>query len=173
MVHIHVRDANGNHSHHKELYRETIGRIRESCEDLIIVATTSGRRAKNVSERMGPLELDAPYRPDMASLTLGSMNFPAGPSVNSPEDIGACCLMAGARHPAGWRFSPACLLQVPVNRGFLTGRPYANIILPCTSWPPGVRLLPSSCLGHRLGRTGWAFPAWHPCLSMAMGVCPR
>lgn len=33
------------------------------------------------------LDLTAPYKPAMASLTLGSMNFPKQASVNTPEVI--------------------------------------------------------------------------------------
>jgi uncharacterized protein (DUF849 family)/GNAT superfamily N-acetyltransferase len=179
MVHIHVRDANGNHSHHKELYRETISRIRESCEDLIIVATTSGRRAKNVSERMGALELDAPYRPDMASLTLGSMNFPAEPSVNSPEDIGALLTQMQERgiRPELEIFEPgmANYSRFLVNRGLLTGRPYANIILgslgTSSASPQNlmniVEQLPEDTVWAATGVGRFSFGT--QCLSMAMG----
>lgn len=87
IIHIHARDKNGSPSHRKETYREIIERIREKCEDIIITVSTSGRRTKNVQERMEVLELDGYVKPDMASLTLGSLNFMNDSSMNPPDVI--------------------------------------------------------------------------------------
>jgi len=87
IVHIHARENDGNPSHRKEIYSDIIDGIRQRCDDLIITVSTSGRRTKDLSERMRVLELDGDRKPDMASLTLGSINFKEGYSLNPPESI--------------------------------------------------------------------------------------
>ncbi len=87
IVHIHARDSNGCPTYKKEIFREIILRIREKCEDVIITVSTSGRKVKDVGKRLEVIELDGDAKPDMASLTLGSMNFINDASVNHPRDI--------------------------------------------------------------------------------------
>jgi len=87
IVHIHARDKNGVATHKKDIYQEIILRIREKCSDILISVSTSGRRQKDIQKRLEVLELDGDAKPDMASVTLGSMNFIREASVNSPENI--------------------------------------------------------------------------------------
>jgi len=133
MVHIHARDEDGLPTPRKEVFREIFARIRDACPDIVIVATTSGRRTRGLEERLEVLGLTGPDRPDMASLTLGSLNFSKEPSVNSPEAIQtllATMLEAGVR-PELEIFEPgmANYARLLVNRGLVGGRLYANIIL--------------------------------------------
>ena len=51
VVHIHARDTEGNPTHEKEVFRKIIGSIREKCPELIICATTSGRRYNEIEKR--------------------------------------------------------------------------------------------------------------------------
>ena len=83
IVHVHARDEYGQPTHKKEVFKEIFEGIRKKCPDIIICATTSGRVTPQVEHRSEVLELN----PDMASLTVGSMNFPVYPSVNPPETI--------------------------------------------------------------------------------------
>jgi 3-keto-5-aminohexanoate cleavage enzyme len=83
VVHIHARDSEGRPTHKKEIYEDIISRIRDKCPDMIICVSTSGRSDPDIRHRMEVLEL----KPDMASLTLGSVNFSKGPSMNSLEHI--------------------------------------------------------------------------------------
>lgn len=83
VVHVHARDEKGTPTHKKECFEEIFFGIREKCPDIIICATTSGRVTPQVEHRSEVLGLN----PEMASLTVGSMNFPQYPSVNSPETI--------------------------------------------------------------------------------------
>jgi 3-keto-5-aminohexanoate cleavage enzyme len=53
------------------------------CPDIIICATTSGRVEPQVEHRSEVLDL----KPEMASLTMRSLNFPKYPSVNSLQTI--------------------------------------------------------------------------------------
>ncbi|MCR4289246.1 MAG: 3-keto-5-aminohexanoate cleavage protein [Candidatus Scalindua sp.] len=87
ILHIHARDKDGNSTYKKEIYKEIIERIRERCGDVIIAVSTSGRRTKDLKHRMEVLELRGHFKPDMASLTLGSMNFLNDYSLNPTEVI--------------------------------------------------------------------------------------
>jgi uncharacterized protein (DUF849 family) len=60
--------------------------------------TTSGRKYKSFEERSDSLNLAGKLKPDLASLTLGSLNFPKQASVNEPEmiaSLAACMLERG------------------------------------------------------------------------------
>ena len=87
IVHLHARDSDGNPTTDERVVADVISRIRSQQPDLIITVTTSGRRVNDLSERARCLMLDQDLRPDMASLTLGSMNFATEASINSPATI--------------------------------------------------------------------------------------
>lgn len=88
IVHLHARDeATGQPTHRKEIYARLIGAIRERCPDVVICVSLSGRSVGAFGKRSDPLNLTGDLKPDMASLTLSSMNFSRGASVNSPETI--------------------------------------------------------------------------------------
>jgi len=81
-VHIHARDPNGKPTYKKDVYREIFEGIRK-YSDVVICLSTSGRTFKTFEERSECLDLF----PDMASLTLSSLNFNKEESVNSPDMI--------------------------------------------------------------------------------------
>lgn len=83
VVHIHARDEQGKPTHRKECFEPIINGIKEKCPDIIVCATTSGRVTPQVEHRSEVLDL----YPEMASLTMGSLNFPNHPSVNSFDTI--------------------------------------------------------------------------------------
>jgi len=83
VVHVHARDENGAPTYKKEVFDEIFQKIKSKCPDIIICATTSGRVHPQVEHRAEVLDL----KPELASLTLGSLNFPQHPSVNSMETI--------------------------------------------------------------------------------------
>ncbi|WP_216828224.1 BKACE family enzyme [Alkalihalobacterium elongatum] len=87
MIHIHARDSKGLPTYHKEIYAKIISGIREKRPDLIIVASTSGRNFPEFKQRSDVLQLEGDLKPDMASLTLSSLNFMQSASVNSPDMI--------------------------------------------------------------------------------------
>jgi uncharacterized protein (DUF849 family) len=87
MAHIHARDKEGAPAYQKELFREIISGIRRKNKELIIVVTTSGRTYSEFEKRAAVLELEGEEKPDMASLTLSSVNFNKVASVNSPDMI--------------------------------------------------------------------------------------
>lgn len=83
VAHVHARDEQGAPTHEKRYFEKIFNGIKEKCPDMIICATTSGRVTPQVEHRSEVLDL----YPEMASLTMGSMNFPQHPSVNSLETI--------------------------------------------------------------------------------------
>jgi 3-keto-5-aminohexanoate cleavage enzyme len=83
IVHLHARGANQIPSHRSEDYIELVNAVRAACPDILICVSLSGRHEPRLEARAAALE----SKPDFASLTLGSMNFITGPSVNSPETI--------------------------------------------------------------------------------------
>jgi uncharacterized protein (DUF849 family) len=68
-------------------YRETILALRCAVPDAIVCVSTSGRNFKTFEQRSEVLDLDGDTKPEMASLTLGSLNFPKQASVNEPAMI--------------------------------------------------------------------------------------
>ena len=98
VFHIHARDADENPASERRLYAEIIGRIRQTTPQAIICVSTSGRHTNTFDARSDVLTLDGALRPDLASLTLGSLNFPKQASVNDPEMIHR---LAATMHEAG------------------------------------------------------------------------
>ena len=80
IVHVHVRDDEGSPTSDPERFAQVLGGLREHCPDLIVQFSTGGRSGSG-RERGGMLSL----KPDMASLTVGSNNFPTRVYENSPD----------------------------------------------------------------------------------------
>ncbi|MFJ3048744.1 3-keto-5-aminohexanoate cleavage protein [Pseudomonas nitroreducens] len=87
MLHLHARDEQGRPTYHREAYARIIGGIREKHPEVVICVSLSGRDFGEFEQRAAPLGLTGDLRPDMASLTLSSLNFSRSASVNSPEMI--------------------------------------------------------------------------------------
>ena len=83
IVHVHARNEQGRPTHEKKYFEKIFRGIKKKCPDIIICATTSGRVNPQVEHRSEVLS----FNPEMASLTVGSLNFPQHPSVNSLETI--------------------------------------------------------------------------------------
>jgi uncharacterized protein (DUF849 family) len=86
-VHIHARREDETPAWEKNYYEKIIAGIREFDQDLVLCVTTSGRDISEFAKRSAVLELDGECKPDMASLTLSSLNFGRQSSINSPEII--------------------------------------------------------------------------------------
>ncbi|MCW4001305.1 MAG: 3-keto-5-aminohexanoate cleavage protein [Candidatus Bathyarchaeota archaeon] len=84
VVHVHARDEEtGKPTCNVAVFEKIFKEIKRKCPDIIICATTSGRTDPQVEHRAEVLDL----YPDLASLTLGSLNFPQHPSVNPLSTI--------------------------------------------------------------------------------------
>jgi 3-keto-5-aminohexanoate cleavage enzyme len=87
MVHLHARDNNGVPSSDKALYAEIIAGIRQFAPELILCVSTSGRLVSSLEARSDVLSLTGELKPDMASLTLSSLNFNKQASINAPDMV--------------------------------------------------------------------------------------
>ena len=87
MAHIHARNNDGLPAYQQEIFREIIMGIRAKNKDLILTVTTSGRTYNEFKKRSAVLDLEGGAKPDMASLTLSSVNFNKVASINSPDMI--------------------------------------------------------------------------------------
>jgi uncharacterized protein (DUF849 family) len=82
LAHCHVRDDAGKPTADPERFAQLVDGLRRYCPGMIIQLSTGGRTAAG-RERGGML----PLKPDMASLAIGSCNFPTRVYENSPELI--------------------------------------------------------------------------------------
>ena len=87
IVHLHARDAGGVPAYQPEIFRDIITAIRRENREVILTATTSGRTYNEFEKRSAVLDLTQEAKPDMASLTLSSVNFNKVASINSPDMI--------------------------------------------------------------------------------------
>jgi 3-keto-5-aminohexanoate cleavage enzyme len=89
--HFHVRDELGKACNDPARYADLFHALKSDplTAPLIVVASTSGRHGQTLAERAAVLQLPPEIRPDMASLTLSSLNFIDGASLNSPDTIRA------------------------------------------------------------------------------------
>jgi len=82
MVHVHVRNDDQTTTSNPDKFAEFKERIRRHCPDIILQFSTGGRSGVG-SERGGMLH----HRPEMASLSTGSVNFPTRVYENPPDLI--------------------------------------------------------------------------------------
>ena len=79
IYHLHVRDPHGSPTMDVETFRAAHDAIRDAT-DLIVQFTSGGGVHDSEEERIAPLEL----RPEMASLTTGTVNFGDDVFMNPP-----------------------------------------------------------------------------------------
>jgi 3-keto-5-aminohexanoate cleavage enzyme len=82
-VHVHARHKDGTSAYEKEIYKEIFEKIHKKCPDIIICASTSGRGNPDMDNRCQVLDL----LPDMATLTVGTVNFMGQRSNNTFESV--------------------------------------------------------------------------------------
>ena len=132
IVHLHVRDDNGDPSSSPELYARVIGGIRTQRDDLVICVSCSGRGGISLEQRQAVLSLTGDLAPDMASLTLSSLNFATQASVNSPQTVTA---LAESMQQAGimpeleiFDLGMANMAGYLLKRGVIKAPLYANLL---------------------------------------------
>jgi len=133
VVHLHPRDQHEAPSADPGLYRDLIAAVRERCPQLLISATCSGRLTPRLEDRAVPLSFEGGLRPDLASLTCGSLNFPRQASVTDPEMIAALAqrmLEAGIK-PEIEVFEPGMInvARHLARKGLVVEPLYVNILL--------------------------------------------
>jgi uncharacterized protein (DUF849 family) len=84
IVHLHARDeVTLQNTYKKEVYQKIIEGIKKYCPELLICVSLTGRNFPELEKRAEVLQL----HPDMGSLTMSSLNFPSGASINQPDMI--------------------------------------------------------------------------------------
>ena len=78
IIHIHVRDVQGNATQDGQIFREVVEGIRARC-DVITQVSTGGAVWMSAEERLQSIEC----QPDMATLTTGTVNFGDGVFMNN------------------------------------------------------------------------------------------
>ena len=146
VIHLHARALDESPSYDPAVYCELVNRVRDAT-DLIINVSLSGRFVQDVETRAAPLA----SRPELASLTLGSMNFISGPSVNAPDTVRelATRIYAAGAVPELEIFEAgfANVATYLARKGVLRPPYYANIILGSLGTAP----LDLVGLGHIIG----------------------
>ncbi|MQA63561.1 MAG: 3-keto-5-aminohexanoate cleavage protein [Actinophytocola sp.] len=82
VCHLHVRDDDERPSSDPDRYQEVREGIAARCPQMVVQFST-GARGRTVEERFSCLAM----RPEMASFSTGSVNFPAGIYENPPDVV--------------------------------------------------------------------------------------
>jgi uncharacterized protein (DUF849 family) len=83
LVHLHARDESLLNTWRVDVYKDIIDGVRKHCPGLPICVSLTGRHFPEFEKRSAVIEL----MPDMASLTMSSLNFPNSASINEPDVI--------------------------------------------------------------------------------------
>lgn len=133
IVHVHPRDDRGEPTQSAPRAAEFFRAIRAAVPEIVICATTSGRMVPELEPRAAVLALEGDARPEMASLTLGSLNFPSQASINAPDTIrGLAQHMADKGIVPEWEIFDLGMIDFAHYlraHGLLSGPVYANILL--------------------------------------------
>jgi 3-keto-5-aminohexanoate cleavage enzyme len=132
IVHLHARAEDGSPTYRKDVNEEILSSVREACADIILCVSTSGRNFTTFEERSEVLDAVNPA-PEMASLTLGSMNFPQQASINEPDMIKSLALRMRERGIVPelecFEIGMAEYSHYLINRKVLVPPFYCNILL--------------------------------------------
>lgn len=82
IVHVHARWPDGSPTQSAEVYAQVIDAVQQRC-DAIVQVSTGGAVGMTPKERLAPIYL----RPEMATLSMGSVNFGRDVFLNLPNDI--------------------------------------------------------------------------------------
>jgi 3-keto-5-aminohexanoate cleavage enzyme len=134
MVHLHARDQNNGESTYKaEVYGKIIEGIRRFAPDLVICVSLSGRAISEFEKRSEPLKLEGSFKPDMASLTLSSLNFNRQASVSDPDMIqslaGEMKLRNILAELEAFDLGMVNYAKYLINKGLLAPPHYFNLII--------------------------------------------
>lgn len=128
VCHVHVRDADERPSSDPRLYAEVRAGIEEARPEMIVQFST-GARGRTIEERFSCLDL----RPEMASFSTGSVNFPNGIYENPPDvvDEMAQRLIDFDIKPELEIFDMAMLYSAAnlLARGLLTPPPHVQLVM--------------------------------------------
>jgi 3-keto-5-aminohexanoate cleavage enzyme len=129
LIHIHARDSNGRPTLDPNVF-EQIHRLVSERTDLIVQISTGGRAGTGPEARSAAVRQ---IRPEMASLTTGSMNFPDRVYANSFELIEhlASVMKEAGTKPEIEVFEPGMIANalLLVDRGLLAPPLHFDFVL--------------------------------------------
>ena len=133
LVHVHARDKNGKPTWKGEIYEKIVTSIKRERPKMICCVSTPGRDWPELEKRSEALMITGKGKPDMASLTLGSLNFPSGPSINSIEIVSQLAEIMNEKNiiPELEVFDSGMisLAKVLETKGIIKGKKYFNLLL--------------------------------------------
>jgi 3-oxoadipate:acetyl-CoA acetyltransferase len=160
ILHLHARAEDESPTWRRERYAEFLPQIRARCPEVVLCVTTSGRDVAELERRADVLDLEGDARPDMASLTLGSLNFRTTASVNAPDTI---VRLAARMRERGIRpelevfdTGMAYLAHELLAREVLQAPLYANVILGGPNTAPATAAALAQLTGALPAGTVWA-----------------
>lgn len=128
IVHAHVRNADETPSSDPEKFAQLMDGVKTHCPGMIVQLSTGGRSGAG-RERGGMLRL----APDMASLSVGSNNFPTRVYENPPDLVEwlASEMRVHDVKPEIEAFDLSHILQARAmaDRGELLGTPYVQFVM--------------------------------------------
>ncbi|MEM6385323.1 MAG: 3-keto-5-aminohexanoate cleavage protein [Pseudomonadota bacterium] len=128
IVHAHVRNADETPTSSPDKFARLMEEIKNHCQGMIIQLSTGGRSGAG-TERGGML----PLKPDMASLTVGSNNFPTRVYENPPDLVAwlASEMVKYDVKPEIEAFDLSHILHAKLmaDRGKLAGTPYVQFVM--------------------------------------------
>ena len=140
IAHIHVRNPDETPSSDPALFAEVQEGVRRHCPGMIVQHSTGGR-GRSQQERGRCIEL----RPDMASLSTGSVNFPNQIYENPPQLVDALAqsMLDHNVKPEIEVFDAAMLYNARtlLERKLLTGRPHVQFVMGIPNAMPARRQL--------------------------------
>ena len=170
IVHLHARDETGAPTSDAAYYEKIISAIRRERPGLVCCATTSGRDWSDFERRSEVLHLTGAAKPDMASLTLGSLNFTSGASVNAINMVEQLAMMMKEKgiKPELEVFDHGMvnLSKYLERHGIIEGKKYFNILLGNLNTAPATigslaslsESLPSDSVWAAAGLGGFQLP---------------
>jgi len=128
IVHCHVRDDEGRPTADPDRFARLMEGIRAHCPGMIVQLSTGGRTG--AGQARGAM---LPLRPDMASLAVGSNNFPTRVYENPPDlvDWLAATMLAHGVKPEIEAFDLSHIFKAAemVARGQIAAPPYVQIVM--------------------------------------------
>lgn len=140
LVHVHVRNDDESPSSDPEKFAKVQEGVQEHCPGMIIQFSTGGR-GRDQSARGAALYL----RPDMASLTTGSVNFPGAIYENPPDFIDGLAqrMLKYEVKPEIEVFDAAMLYNTTdlINRGMINAPAHVQFVMGVPNAMPARRTL--------------------------------
>jgi uncharacterized protein (DUF849 family) len=145
IAHCHVRDDDGRPTSDPDRFARLMEGIRAHCPGMIVQLSTGGRSGDG-RDRGGML----PLAPEMASLSVGSNNFPTRVNANDPDLV--AWLAAEMRRfgitPEIEAFDVGHVFQAALlhREGVLERRPYVQFVMGVRNSMPADRALFDFCV---------------------------